>query len=249
MLERSPGPAVSLTEAAVETIRDRILDLTLEPGSRIDERVLMTRFALSRTPAREALNRLVAEGLVKIQPKKGASVRPLDLAHVRQLFDAYFVSERMNGYFCRTHDDGLVDDLVAFQDAYDTAQKAWRFLDMTRINTRMHSRIAAATHNEYIIDFCARLQNQARRLSYFVYLHEKGEAKNLDRHQKRIRRDHLDIIAAVRAGDNGKLVDVLTEHARLFQERIMHAIGDTRGTGFPLPGESTSRDATTAKRR
>ena len=44
----------------MDTIRDRILDLTLAPGSRIDEKLLMERFRLSRTPARDALNTLLA---------------------------------------------------------------------------------------------------------------------------------------------------------------------------------------------
>ena len=72
-------PVRSLTEVAVETIRDRILDLTLRPGLRIDEKLLMERFRLSRTPAREALNRLMAEGLVEMQANKGTFVRPLDV--------------------------------------------------------------------------------------------------------------------------------------------------------------------------
>ena len=72
---------------------------------------------------------------MQIQPKKGAYVRPLDVSHIRQLFDAYFVSERMNGFFCQTSDSGLVTDIETLQNAYEKAQKARKFLDMTRINT------------------------------------------------------------------------------------------------------------------
>ncbi len=235
MLHRNPQASTSLTEAAVETIRDRILDLTLEPGIRIDEKVLMERFSLSRTPAREALNHLVAEGLVQIQPKKGAYVRPLDVSHIRQLFDAYFVSERMNGFFCQTSDSGLVTDIETLQNAYEKAQKARKFLDMTRINMQLHLRIAAATLNEYLFDFSARLQNQARRLSYFIYLHEAGQKAQLDRHHNRTRKDHLDIIKTIKRNDNDRLVDVMTQHAQLFHERIMRTIGETMGADAPLP--------------
>ncbi|MGI9334044.1 MAG: GntR family transcriptional regulator, partial [Gammaproteobacteria bacterium] len=87
--------AKSLTEAATDTIRDRILDLSIEPGQRIDEKLLMERFNLSRTPVREALNRLATDGLVEIQSNRGAFVRPLDVRHIRQLFDAYIATERM----------------------------------------------------------------------------------------------------------------------------------------------------------
>ncbi|MBH62464.1 MAG: hypothetical protein CL569_08440 [Alphaproteobacteria bacterium] len=193
MLHRNPPASTSLTEAAVETIRDRILDLTQKPGIRIDEKVLMERFSLSRTPPREALHHLVAEGLVQIQPKKGAYVRPLDVSHIRKLFDAYFVSERMNGFFCQTSDPGLVTDIETLQNAYEKAQKARKFLDMTRINAQ------------------------------------------LDRHQTRIRKDHLDIIKTIKRNDNDRLVDVMTQHAQLFHERIMRPIGETLGADAPLP--------------
>lgn len=111
---------------------------------------------------------------------------------------------------------------------------------LTRINTQLHLRIAAATHNEYLIDFSARLQNQARRLSYFIYLHEASQKAQLDRHQNRIRKDHLDVIKTIGRGDNDKLVEVMTRHAQLFHERIMRTIGEATGAGAPLPPESTN---------
>src|SRR5258705_12360576 len=69
-------PVRSLTELAVETIRDRILDLTLRPGLRIDQKLLMERFRLSRTPARQARNRLSPQGLRRSQANKGPPVPP-----------------------------------------------------------------------------------------------------------------------------------------------------------------------------
>ena len=91
----------TLTDAAVDTIRNRILDMTLVPGSRIDAPLLMKQFKLSRTPAREALNRLAAEGLVVLHANRGAYVRRLDFDDIQALFDVYFVEERMLGQFRR----------------------------------------------------------------------------------------------------------------------------------------------------
>src|ERR1700736_6282275 len=56
----------SQTEAAVDLIRMKIIDMSLEPGSKLDEPLLRNHFKLGRTPAREAISRLVAEGLVTI---------------------------------------------------------------------------------------------------------------------------------------------------------------------------------------
>src|SRR5579871_1515393 len=128
-----PQSSASFTEAAVEIIRSRILDLTLAPGTRIDDKLLMKRFGMGRTPAREAFNHLAAEGLITIQRNKGAFVRPLDLADVRPFFDAYAASERIVGFFCRTDDPRLVDELEEIERQYETALGKRDYLEVTRL--------------------------------------------------------------------------------------------------------------------
>ena len=222
----------SLTEVAVETIRDRILDLTLRPGLRIDEKLLMERFRLSRTPAREALNRLMAEGLVEMQANKGTFVRPLDVGQVVQFFDAYHVAERMIGFFCRFADPLLAEDLAAIQAEHETAVRKRRFLDLTRLNAQFHGRIAAASRNEYVQDFSGRMHNHARRLSYFVYHMESDDEGYLGRQQKLVAGDHDGIIGAIRAGDRETLMAVLASHSQRFQERITRFVDSHRGLEF-----------------
>ena len=122
-----PIPAFqTLAEEAVDTIRNRILDLTLQPGTRIDAPLLMQQFKLSRTPAREALNRLAAEGLVVLHANRGAYVHRLDFEDIQALFDIYFVEERMLGHFCNFDDAGLVADLEGIHREHQAASKAHR---------------------------------------------------------------------------------------------------------------------------
>lgn len=225
----------SYTEAAVRIIRDRILDLTLPPGSRIDDRLMMDRFGMGRTPAREAFNRLAGEGLIVIQRNRGAFVRPIDIAHVSQFFDAYIASERVVGYFCRLEDEGLERDLQAIQAEYMENYDKRRFPRMAQLNARFHARIAIATRNEYVAENAFRLYNHARRLTYFVAMMEKSFIPDLHETQDLIRADHDDIIDTVRAGAADNLVEILTRHACLFHNRAMRAITKTRGEGAPIP--------------
>ena len=227
-----PAAVRSLTEVAVETIRDRILDLTLRPGLRIDEKLLMERFRLSRTPAREALNRLMAEGLVEMQANKGTFVRPLDVGQIAQFFDAYHVAERMIGFFCRFSDASLAEDLAALQAEHETAVRKRRFLDLTRLNARFHGRIAAASRNEYVQDFSGRMHNHARRLSYFVYHMESDDEGYLGRQQKFVAGDHDRLIDAIREADREALMAVLASHSQRFQERITRFVDSHRGLEF-----------------
>ena len=85
----------SMVEAATETIRNKILDLTLPPGKPISMRWLADTLGLGRTPSREALNRLAAEGLVHIEANQSAMVRALDLDEINQLMEALRIAERI----------------------------------------------------------------------------------------------------------------------------------------------------------
>jgi DNA-binding GntR family transcriptional regulator len=224
--------SLSLTETAVNLIRDRVLDLTLAPGQRIDERLLMERFELSRTPAREALNRLAAEGLIEIQSNKGAFVRPLDIRQLKQFFDAYITAERTSGHFCNPWHPNLVSDLRQIEEEYEIESDKQSFLQVTRLNAKFHLRIAKATENEYVFNFCSLLHNQGRRISFFIDQFETRHSEQLRKHLEKIKRHHSEIIMVIAEQKNARLVELLTEHALLFHDRIMHAIGDTNGPAF-----------------
>ena len=224
---------VSLTEAAVATIRDRILDLSLAPGSRIDEKLLIDRFGVSRTPAREALNRLVAEGLVEIRSNRGAFVRSLEIDDVARFFDAYYGVERLTAHLCRLGQPGLVEDLGRIQEQHGAAVADLEFLEVTRLNADFHLRIAAATENPYVVDFGARMHNLARRLAFFVYARESDEVEYLQSQQVRIVDEHVGIIERIDAHDRPGLMQAVTSHAQRFQHRVARFIGRDRGARFP----------------
>ena len=73
--DRKRGSGVKL---AYDVLRDEILDLVLQPGSAIDEVQLAERFNMSRTPIREALVRLAAEGLIHTLPNRSTLVAPIE---------------------------------------------------------------------------------------------------------------------------------------------------------------------------
>ena len=229
MSTRSPS---SLTEMAVDTIRDRILDLTLPPGSRIDEKLLMERFRLSRTPAREALNRLAAEGLVDLLANRGAFVRAVDVSQINRFFDAYHAAERLVGHFCVLSSPGLADDLDDIHQAHRTAVQEDRFLDVALLNASFHLRIAEATDNEYIIDFSGRLHNHARRLTFLVYRRESDDVGYFRGQQDSIVAEHEEIVDAIRRADREALTTALTAHAQRFHDRIARFVGRSRKVDF-----------------
>lgn len=219
--DKNDGVAeLSLAVAATNIIRDRILDLTLQPGAQLDETLLRTELGISRTPAREALNRLTNEGLIETRPNRGFFVRALDLGNLTQFFEAYAVSERSSAYYCRMKHPNLVRDLQTIQSNHARAIRKQLFMEITLYNAAFHIRIAEATKNEHLFSFAGRLHNLARRIAYYVYLQESDEQQSFHKRQDMIVDEHNVIIDAIRDGDRDKLLATITDHADSFRRRI-----------------------------
>lgn len=74
-------------------LKDMILGFTLYPGERVTENELATRFGVSRTPVREALQRLAAEGYVTIRPKQGCFIREIDIEVINDYYEVRIALE------------------------------------------------------------------------------------------------------------------------------------------------------------
>jgi DNA-binding GntR family transcriptional regulator len=147
-----------------ERLRDEILSLELRPGQLIDEASLAARFEVSRSPVREALVRLAAEGLVDTVPNKGTVVTPLNLVELPQYFDALDLIQRAVMRLAARHRSDA--DLVAIR----TAQKEYRrrvvtndALGMIAQNVVFHIAIANAGRNRIFTDTYHRILSEGRR--------------------------------------------------------------------------------------
>src|SRR5215204_5694750 len=85
-----------LTELVVTALRERILGGTVPPGERLVEGRLSDELGVSRMPVREALRKLAAEGLVTIEPRRGATVTSFSTDQVRELVEVRATLEGLN---------------------------------------------------------------------------------------------------------------------------------------------------------
>lgn len=89
---------IALYQEVANRLRRRIYKHELKPGQAIDERALCQEFGISRTPLREALKVLNAEGMVELVPRRGCFVKTIDLDELHQLFP---VMAMLEGYCAR----------------------------------------------------------------------------------------------------------------------------------------------------
>jgi DNA-binding GntR family transcriptional regulator len=127
-------------------LRERILNLSLEPGARLHEAELAAELRVSRTPLREALRMLLAEDLVEQLPTGGMLVRRLDLQDMREL---YAVRAALESLAAREACQRLTD---ADLDVLESLVEQMRLLvdhpaELTRLGGEFHARIAAIAGN------------------------------------------------------------------------------------------------------
>lgn len=223
-------PFQSQTEVALDLIRSRIVDMTLEPGSRIDERLLVDRFRLGRTPAREAMNRLVAEGFVRAVPNRGGTfVRKLDLVEMGEVVVAQQLAEAVLAQMCRMDDATLLADLTSLQRRYAESVERRDYLAITQLNQDFHLRMYRTIGNALFYDFAKSTHLHLRRLNVYVYIAEAAAdpacqtaefVGNLD--------EHDGIIESVRRRDREALMRLLPEHAKGTQRRLVRLLEEKR---------------------
>ena len=221
-----------LFKEALTLIRDGILDLSIAPGEHLNERYLMTRFKISRTPAREALNRLAAEDLVDIHPNRGAFVRPLNATELKELFEALRVAERLACYFCNFDDPELIVDIKHIHDEHLRAVRERRILDISYWYREHRSRIIETSANRHIIGFCYRIFDQMRRVVSLIYRFEMGQA-DFPQHQLRLlKRYHADVLAHLQGRDRRRLLEAFLAQADTFERRVADALLRSRTIDF-----------------
>jgi DNA-binding GntR family transcriptional regulator len=220
------GRKTSQTDNAVDLIRSRIIDLSLKPGTKLDEPLLVKQFKLGRTPAREAINRLVAEGLASIFPNRGGTfVRELDLSEIDEVLMAYQLVETVLAQLLQFEDPGLVFDLERIQARYIGEVRAKSFLGITSVNEEFHLRMHRSIGNGFFYEFARSTHRHVRRLLVLLYKMEMKEKNLLETQLKINLGEHDGIIDAIRRGDRAALSSALPVHARQAQRRLQAILG------------------------
>ena len=134
-------------------------------------------------------------------------------------------SEKVVSSFANFDDPTLAVELESFQSNYEKVSDQRNLLKITEINGKFHNRLAESTGNQFIVANSADLHNLARRLSYFVYRMESKNSVKLNKHLKRINKDHRTIIQLIKMRDRQQLVSHCTEHALLFKKQLRKVVG------------------------
>lgn len=182
----------SLSDGIYEWLRERIIDGTLAPGSRIRERELAERLKVSRVPIREALPQLESEGYIRTMPRRGAVVTRMTVRDVEELFDVRasleVLAARLAAAECAK--GAMTDRLDA---ALAAAEKALATQDDARIasaNSKIHEEILLVSNSTLLRGLMSPVEGRVRRLFHIV----------TERDQPGLHREHTSLCRAIAEG-------------------------------------------------
>lgn len=203
-------------------LKQRIVSLELQPGSSIDEAVLVERLGVSRTPLREAIVRLAAEGLIELLPNRGARVTAMDLLQMQEHLEAFELMQRAATVLAAMQrpDSSLVP-LRKLCSAFEAAVKARDAQAMIQANWDFHHGIGLACGNRYIERMYSGLLTDGLRIARLAMAYESyGSAVAYEGHLADILREHREIVAAISARDSAKAATLSDSHSNLARKRV-----------------------------
>jgi DNA-binding GntR family transcriptional regulator len=200
---------VSLHDEILSQLRSYIVEGNIADGARISERQLCEMLKISRTPLREALKVLAAEGLVDLAPNRGARVRPLNADDIRELFDLMGGLEGLAGRLaCENITPEAINKIEQLHhDMYGFYMRR----DMQgyfRINQLIHRSIVEAAGNATLLATYESFAGRIRRVRF---------SANFARERARwseAMREHEAILDALRRRAGSELSDILFAHLR-----------------------------------
>jgi DNA-binding GntR family transcriptional regulator len=203
--------ATTRADRLADEIAESVLSGEFRPGLRLDEKTLAERYAVSRTPVREALRQLASTGLIDVKPRRGATVVRATSAQLETLFGAMAEIEATCARLSAMSMTPLERRrLASFHDFMLPLALQNDAEGFAAANLTLHSQIYQGAHNAVIADFAAGLR---RRLAPFRRAQFRTEGRLPRSHE-----EHKRVVDAILAGDAAAAHAAMFDHMSLVEE-------------------------------
>jgi DNA-binding GntR family transcriptional regulator len=209
---------VSVPDRVYDVLHGRIISGDLEAGSRIHQENVSEELGVSRTPVREALARLAAEGLVEFLPNRGARVAEVTIDDMRISYEARLALEPLAArYAAERHGP---DDIKRINAALVDQRRAKTTRATYEAIRRFHLAVVETAGNPLIARFAGSLW--VGRIGLHVFLRQADRAAldaDLDEHRL--------IAEAIEGGDGGRAEQLMHDHIAVSLERLLEFQGES----------------------
>ena len=207
---------VNLKDKAYQMIKNRIITCEYKPNTFLNEASLIREIDASRTPIREALNKLEQEGFVQIIPKKGVMVLGLSLTEINQTFEARLLLEPfiIQNYLHLMDRDALVrireeNKRLILSDPCPS--------EFCRLDDAFHRLICSACPNRFFIEMLEHIYDQNQRIRLL-------SGKSIWARHSEAAKEHLELIEFLLNGKKEEAVASVTHHLMKSKEAAIGSL-------------------------
>lgn len=198
-----------------ELVRREILSCAIVPGAELREADLAERFGVSKSPIRDAMQKLELEGLVEIEPRRGHRVRQVSVSDAVDMLELRLILEVASvRKVALVATEAELQALDMFRDADTTSSPVF-----TEYNRRFHHHLAMLSRNQRLAEETGRVMDLYERLCMVslsaVYSNDRNDGPL---------REHNDIIDALQARNGNAAARMLKRHIGRSQAHILRAL-------------------------
>jgi DNA-binding GntR family transcriptional regulator len=195
----------SLTEIVAESLRDWVISGDMDLGSQLSEARIAQDLSVSRTPVREAINRLEMEGLLTVEPQRGTFVFSLEPDELAKLCDARLSLESAAlGFAMQVDAPRLADRLSACVEQMSRARASDDVPLYLRLDSEFHQILMDCSDNRFLNDAYQTIAQKMAALRNRLGRHPDHMAKSY--------REHQEICGAIARGDEATAQSILRAH-------------------------------------
>jgi DNA-binding GntR family transcriptional regulator len=216
------GAGSITSQSAYLRLKGLILNGSLVPSEPLSERQLAARLNVSRMPVREALRKLESDGLLEIVPFRGAFVRQLSLAEVRDVYEARQAVEGMAAFLAAKR--GVTAKLRDFRVRLEAGLKHSKSADLRKVQrdgAAFHTAIVEASANARLLIIVTSLRSEIALTLRMALEHEPKRISDTVA-------EHLLILDAIESGDAAESRDRMVAHLAAGLESRMRILRSVR---------------------
>ncbi|WP_299752672.1 GntR family transcriptional regulator [uncultured Boseongicola sp.] len=199
-----------------EELREDIMSCDLQPGEELREVALAEKYGVSKSPIRDALQRLEFEGLIEIAPRQGHRIAPISISDAHDILDLREILETAMAR--RIAADASIENLAALDD-FRTADLS-SLPEFARYNRNFHAKINELSGNRRHADTMRSLMDNYERLC-IVSLSSRHQEANA---MQSALDDHNKIIDALQSRDGRAAARLCAKHIRKSHVQVMRGL-------------------------
>jgi DNA-binding GntR family transcriptional regulator len=200
-----PEPRSNLAQEVRRMLEDEINDGRLMPGDALDERQLAERFKVSRTPIREAIYQLSAQGLVRAIPRQGVYVSRMSLKELLAMFELQAELEGICARFAARRMSN--EQREALRENLERQQQCIARNDQTQYaqeNADFHELIYRGSHNRFLAEQARHIRRRTEIYRQNTFQREGRAAESCGEHSR--------VVEAIISGKGDVAYDAMREH-------------------------------------